>query len=193
MSRLAKFDRDLVLERAMQAFWDQGYCSTSVATLTKTTQLNPGSIYAAFESKQGLFLATLDHYGKRSVEEITQTLNSAETPLEGIRELFRQLATNVKKPESARSCFLVNTVLDASRHNAMVRERVNHYFDLIESGFRNALASAQDNGELGIDKNPRTLATFIMTTIWGLRVLLVTGADQDKVESVLDQLFVLLD
>ncbi|MCU7811195.1 MAG: TetR/AcrR family transcriptional regulator [Candidatus Thiodiazotropha sp. (ex Notomyrtea botanica)] len=193
MSRLAKFDRDLVLERAMQAFWDQGYCSTSVATLTKTTQLNPGSIYAAFESKQGLFLATLDHYGKRSVEEITQTLNSAETPLEGIRELFRQLATNVKNPESERSCFLVNTVLDTSRHNSMVRERVNHYFDLIESGFSNALVSAQDNGELAIDKNPRTLATFIMTTIWGLRVLLVTGADQDKVESVLDQLFILLD
>ncbi|MCU7830270.1 MAG: TetR/AcrR family transcriptional regulator [Candidatus Thiodiazotropha sp. (ex Myrtea sp. 'scaly one' KF741663)] len=193
MSRPAKFDRDLVLERAMQAFWDQGYCSTSVATLTQTTQLNPGSIYAAFESKQGLFLATLDHYGKRSVEEITQTVNSAETPLEGIRELFRQLATNVKKPKSERSCFLVNTVLDASRHNAMVRERVNHYFDLIESVFRNALASAQNNGELAIDKNPRTLATFIMTTIWGLRVLLVTGAGQDKVESVLDQLFILLD
>ncbi|MCU7808579.1 MAG: TetR family transcriptional regulator C-terminal domain-containing protein [Candidatus Thiodiazotropha sp. (ex Semelilucina semeliformis)] len=124
---------------------------------------------------------------------MTQTLNSAETPLEGIRELFRQLATNVKKPESARSCFLVNTVLDASRHNTMVRERVNHYFDIIENEFCHALESAQKRGELGIDKNPHTLATFIMTTIWGLRVLLVTGAKQERVDSVLEQLFSLLD
>ena len=59
MARPAQYDRDKILDKAMQTFWEHGYCATSMATLVQTTDLKPGSLYAAFESKQGLFLATL--------------------------------------------------------------------------------------------------------------------------------------
>ncbi|MCU7845149.1 MAG: TetR/AcrR family transcriptional regulator [Candidatus Thiodiazotropha sp. (ex Monitilora ramsayi)] len=193
MPRTAKFDRDLVLERAMQTFWNQGYCATSLTNLTETTELNPGSIYAAFKSKQGLFLATLDHYGRRSVEEITHTLSTAETPMTGLRKLFNQLAGTANNTGPGRSCFLVNTVLEVTRHDPQVRESINRYFDIIESKIFHTLEAAQSSGELSNAKNPAAMATFIMTTIWGIRVLLVTGADQVRVDAVIQQLFDLLE
>lgn len=193
MPRTAKFDRDLVLERAMQTFWNQGYCATSMTNLMETTELKPGSIYAAFKSKQGLFLATLDHYGQQSIEEITYTLSAAETPMTGLRNLFNQLAAAAISEGAERSCFLVNTVLEVTRHDAMVREKINEYFDIIESKIRHTLELAQSSGELGSDKEPEILTTFIMTNIWGIRVLLVTGADQARVDAVIQQLFDLLE
>jgi len=193
MARPAEFDREQVLDRAMQAFWTQGYCATSMANLTETTELKPGSLYAAFKSKEGLFLAALDHYGERSVENIRQTLLSADTPLDGVRTFFRQFSADATGPEAKRSCLLVNTVLEVARRNRQVRKRVNHHLDAIEGLFRQALEAARERGQLAHDKDPEALATFIMTNIWGLRVLLAGGTDPQRVRPVVNQLLDLLD
>lgn len=172
----------------MLAFWNQGYCATSMANLTESTHLNPGSLYAAFDSKEGLFLAALDHYGKRSVEEIRQVLDSGNTPLDGVRAFLRRLAASTTKPEAKRSCFLVNTMLEVARHNERVRALSNNYLRKIEGLFRQNLQAARERGELAADKDPEALATFIMTNIWGLRVLLAAGANATRVRFTVDQL-----
>jgi len=177
----------------MQAFWDQGYCATSMANLVDATELNPGSLYAAFKSKQGLFLAALDHYGECSVARIGQVLAEADSPLEGIRTYLRQLAENVVNPQAKRSCFLVNTVLELARQNETVRERVNRHLDNIEAQFRQALEAAQANGELSPDKNPGELAVFLMSNIWGLRVLGGTAPAPVRAQAIVGQLLRLLD
>ena len=59
MARTIEFDRNEVLENAMNTFWKNGYSMTSVPDLVSATKLNPGSIYSSFKSKEGLFLETL--------------------------------------------------------------------------------------------------------------------------------------
>lgn len=193
MARPPEFDREQVLDRAMQAFWNQGYCATSMADLTETTELKPGSLYAAFKSKEGLFLAALDHYAEHTIEQIGATLSTADTPLAGVRCFLKKIAADAAAPESRRSCFLVNTVLEISRRNCRVSELVNRHLDVIEGLFRQALEAARKSGELAADKDPEALAAFIMTNIWGLRVLLVAGAQPQRVQIVVDQLLCLMD
>lgn len=192
MARPAEFDREEVLDRAMQAFWDDGYCATSMATLTETTGLKPGSLYAAFKSKEGLFLSTLDHYGERSTESIRKVLHSTESPLEGVRTFLTQLASNTANQSKRSSCFLVNTLLEIARSNDQVRDRVNAHLDRVEKLFLDALEQAQAQGELSNDQDPAALASFIMTNIWGMRVLLAAGADQRKAGAVVNQLLSIL-
>jgi len=193
MARPVQFERDQVLEKAMQAFWDQGYCATSMAQLVKATNLNPGSIYAAFKSKEGLFLAALDHYGEASAEKIRRAVNDSDTPLEGIRCYFRKLALTTADPKAGRSCFLVNTMLELARQNETVQQRVNHHFAVIESSFRTALEAARDAGELSADKDPAALAAFLMSSIWGLRVLSGTGPAPARTDAVVSQVLKLLN
>ena len=159
-----------VLERAMQAFWEAGYCATSMSRLTRATRLQPGSLYAAFRSKEGLFLEALDHYGQRSIEEIGSTLRSYENPLDGIREVVRHL------------------VLEMAGQNPRASERAYRHLKEIEGLFREALEDAQRRGYLDEHKDPSALATFIMTTIWGLRVLMAADPGQRASRAVVDQL-----
>jgi TetR/AcrR family transcriptional repressor of nem operon len=171
VARPVQYDRDTILDKAMQTFWEQGYCATSMATLVETTHLKPGSLYAAFESKQGLFLATLDHYAARSAEKLRAHLSEAKSPLEAIDAYFDRLADDIEKPRGKTSCFLVNTVLELSQRDAQIRKRINRHFGNIESAFVDTLQDARARGELEAGTDCGVLAAFLMNNIWGLRVL----------------------
>lgn len=192
MARPVEFERDNVLDKAMQAFWGQGFHATSMSNLVEQTELGSGSIYAAFQSKEGLFLATLDHYGELSVANIERALSGSESPLEAIRAYFKRLAKEVAKPQNQNGCFLVNSVLELARLNPTVKEKVNHHFTNIESQFRIALEKAQTLGELSPDKDPECMAAFLMTNIWGLRVLAGTAPQSARVQGVVSQILSLL-
>ncbi len=193
MARPTQFKREDVLVKAMEAFWDQGYGATSMAHLVKVTDLKPGSLYAAFKSKERLYLAALDYYGQRNAVQIEKALGEAGSPLEGIRNYFRRLARNAADPNARRSCFLVNTVLELAGQNENVRNRAKLHLDSIETKFRQTLEDAQANGELSSDKSPEHLAAFLMSSIWGLRVLGGTVPTLERTEAVVNQLLQLLD
>jgi TetR/AcrR family transcriptional regulator, transcriptional repressor for nem operon len=184
MARPAQFDRDRVLDKAMQAFWEHGYCATSMADLVETTKLKPGSLYAAFESKQGLFLATLDRYGANSADKLRQHLKKADSPLRAIEEYLDQLVDIIESRSEQNSCFLVNTVLELSRRDVEVREHINKHFAEIESIFLTALNKAQEKDELGSDVDCEALAAFLMNNIWGLRVLAGTHPNPGRARQV---------
>jgi TetR/AcrR family transcriptional repressor of nem operon len=193
MARPASFDRDQVLGRATETFWKNGYCATSISQLVEATQLQPGSLYAAFESKQGLFLAALDYYAQQSLKRLRAVLAEAADPLDGIRQFFGQLVANDGGGKRGRGCLLVNTVLEVGRHDAKVQARVKAHLAEIEAVFIAALEEAQVRGLLAADGSPQSLARFLMTTIWGLRVLGGIEADAEQARQVVDQALSVLD
>ena len=62
MARPAIHDRDEALARALRLFWAQGFHATSLKDIEKALDMRPGSIYAAFGSKEGLYRAALARY-----------------------------------------------------------------------------------------------------------------------------------
>ena len=60
MARPVSFDREEVLAQATAVFWAHGYGDTSISRLVEATHLQPGSLYAAFES--GRLFSPPDHY-----------------------------------------------------------------------------------------------------------------------------------
>ena len=59
MGRKRSFDDDEVLARARGVFLEHGYEGTSIDALVKATGLLRGSLYSAFGSKRGMFVAAL--------------------------------------------------------------------------------------------------------------------------------------
>jgi TetR/AcrR family transcriptional repressor of nem operon len=193
MARPTRFSREDILEKAMQAFWNEGYSATGMADLVNITDLKPGSLYAAFNSKRDLFLASLDHYGQRSVANIEQALNASDSPLDDIRRFFSRQARDAAGDKGKRSCFLVNTVLELARHDDEIRERVNIYFKQIETLFQRRLKQAQACGELSTDKDPKMLAAFLLNNIWGLRVLGGTAPSAKRAQDIVKLVLSVLD
>ena len=59
MGRKRSFDDNAVLARAREVFLEHGYEGTSIDALVKATGLLRGSLYGAFGSKRGMFVAAL--------------------------------------------------------------------------------------------------------------------------------------
>jgi TetR/AcrR family transcriptional repressor of nem operon len=193
MGRPATFEREEVLHKAMDAFWEHGYSGIGVADLGRVMRLKPGSLYAAFNSKEDLFLAVLELYGRQSLDRIEAALAAADSPLAGIRRYFRQLADEIASGRAGRGCLLVNTVLELGRRGGVVQEHVNGHLGRIEKLFRNALLEARKRGELPAGKDPKALAAFLMSGIWGLRVLSGTSPGQKRARDIVAQLLTVLD
>ncbi len=73
MGRPREFDEKVVVAKARDAFWANGISATSISDLGDATGLSVGSIYKAFDSKDGLCFRTLDDYldgaGNYSIRE----------------------------------------------------------------------------------------------------------------------------
>ncbi|OIR05112.1 HTH-type transcriptional repressor ComR [mine drainage metagenome] len=192
MGRPAEFEREKVLEKAMHAFWDCGYGDTGVSQLSKVTRLKPGSLYGAFESKEALFLEALESYGKASVKQVKAALAGGRSPLGAIRTYFMDLAAEAAGPYSKRSCLLVNTVLELARKEPKIQAHVNRQFEAIEEVLREALVRAKKAGELQADADPAALAAYLITSIWGLRVLGGTAPEPGRAKAVARQILAAL-
>lgn len=191
MARTATYDRDEVLGRATDVFWEHGYCDTSVSRLVKATRLQPGSLYAAFASKEGLFLAVIDRYAERSRARMRAVLEAAPDPLQGIESLLRGLAGS-DAAAARRGCLLVNSVLERGRTDPAIQQRLRSHLEQTEVLLRDALLAAQRQGQLADDKPPAALAKFLITTVWGLRVLGGIGGDAAQAQQVVDQALAVL-
>jgi len=185
MARPAEFDRSDVLEKAMNVFWRTGYSATSVTDLVNATKLKPGSLYGAFQSKRGLFLEVIDTYAARSLNRVSSVMEDAETPLKGIEQFFKCFCDDLVNDRLGKGCLMVNTMLELATEDEEIRERVGGYLSQVETYFTNALAQAQEQGLLDKQQSPEDLATYLMTNIWGLRVLSSKRPDQSKYDAVI--------
>lgn len=184
MARPAEFDRKDVLEKAMNVFWRTGYSASSVTDLVDATKLKPGSLYGAFQSKRGLFLEVIDTYSSRSLERISNIMTQAESPIEGIHTFFIRFCNELENDSIGKGCLMVNTMLELATEDDEIRGKVGHYLDEIERHFCTALLKAQEAGELDKQQSAEDLATYLMTNIWGLRVLSSKRPEHHKYEAV---------
>jgi TetR/AcrR family transcriptional repressor of nem operon len=192
MARPKEYDPEKVLSEAMNVFWGTGYFGTNMQQLIEATRLKPGSLYGAFSSKEALFLAALDHYGKMSVESVQSILYSHDSPAEGIRAWIGRIASEVSGKEM-HGCLLVNTAIELSGRSPQIRERVNAHLEEIRKLLAVRLGEAREAGEISSDKDPEALAAFMLCTIWGLRVLGETCPSEVKVNAITNQLAALLE
>lgn len=145
MARPKSFDTESVLRSAMLCFWRKGYNACSLKDLEAATDLPPSSLYNTFQSKDGLFLAALNHYIDTVVcERVERHLRTGD-PLQGIENYFRECFQHQSSVQSL-GCLLINSAAELGPHHDVVREKVAGGMRVAEQGLLAALARAQSQG-----------------------------------------------
>lgn len=107
MARKKEYTEEVVIEKAMNLFWRNGYENTSTRMLEKEMGINQFSIYSSFESKQGLFLESIKCY-KSKIEAITDKLVQSENGIQGIKQYFYDFIEFTKEGELRKGCLITN-------------------------------------------------------------------------------------
>ena len=82
--------RERILEAAARLFHEQGYHATGVATILREADVNSGSLYHFFPSKEAVLVGVLERYRER-VRPIVLDPTEAETD-DGIERVFALMA-----------------------------------------------------------------------------------------------------
>jgi len=150
MARAKEFDREVVLERAMEFFWAQGYEAASMRELLDTMDIGRQSLYDTFGDKHSLFLASLKHYYEKGMRTVVAQLAAPDGGLSAIEEYFDGMARRMStKPH--RSCLLINSAIELAPHDPEVAAIVNRFVKKLRKGFAKALEVAESKGEARID------------------------------------------
>ncbi|MEI4235067.1 TetR/AcrR family transcriptional regulator [Roseovarius sp. D22-M7] len=169
MGRSATHDRDDVLHAAMDLFWARGYRNTSLKDLERTLDMRPGSIYAAFGSKQALFCAALDRYAAIGKATLAEAIVREPSPISGLAAHVRMIGRLLSSDPPSRACMLVKTLLETPDDDPMLRQPAEKMIREVEMTFADAFRHARDAGEIPPGSDPERLAARLQASIFGLR------------------------
>lgn len=198
MPRKPRYDRDVALEKAVVLFWERGYYAASLKHLELALDMRPGSLYATFGSKEGLFLEALNLYSDRMKANLDACLEGAPSKLDGIRRYLRYLAGGCASagPDGdmpVPACMVVKTLLEVNTQDEALRHRANQLLAVVEERLYRELLAAQEAGELRPDVDCARLARLLQAQIMGLRSFAQRSVDAAQVAALADDMVDLID
>jgi TetR/AcrR family transcriptional regulator, transcriptional repressor for nem operon len=168
VARTPEFDRDQVLDAAMQAFWRKGYEATTLPDLLKATGLARQSLYNAFGDKRALFLATLRRYADRQTSQVAQKLRQGPVRA-AIRGVFESVAGGANRD---CGCLLINSAAELLPRDPEVGRVVASAMKRQERLLAEALRRGVREGELHLPpKRIEQIARFLMGALQSLPVM----------------------
>ena len=171
----------------MELFWTKGYHATSMKDLENVLSMRPGSIYAAFNSKEALFRQTIDRYADRMTADLRALISSSPTPVDALRQHLINLADLSPSDRPSTACMLVKSLLELPQ-DAELRSFIVSHLDRVESIIADALRRAQEVGEIGPNVEPERLSRRIQTYIFGLKVQAQRETDPQRMRSLCSDL-----
>jgi len=172
MGRRKKYDRDTLIEKAMEIFRDHGFAGSSTQMLVEGLGVNRFSLYAEFKNKQKLFAIALERYNQNVVERNFGPLEAPYAGIEEIRSLFEYLASAINGPATGRGCLLCNTAVEFGPEDPGGAGFVQQYFERLSKAFYQALNNTYSNGGLQSSVSPREEADFFTASTLGLFVMI---------------------
>ncbi len=183
MGRKKSYDREELLQGAMEIFRESGFAGTSTQMLVEGLGVNRFGLYAEFKNKQNLFDEVLERYNDQNVSKNFGPLESPEAGINEIVSLFKFFATARKGPVAGRGCLLCNTAVEFGEQDPSGNQFVQKYFKRISQAFSNALSNARDNAELRSEIRIAEEADFLTSTTLGLFVMIRAKAPPKVVQN----------
>ncbi|TDC07339.1 TetR/AcrR family transcriptional regulator [Streptomyces sp. 8K308] len=185
MGRPKQFDPDDAIARAMEVFWRDGYALATPRALVDEMGIGKGSLYHAFGSKRALFMLALRRYGDTQAAALVEMLRRQDLPVrERLRLALEAVVTLDFTGDERRGCFAANTATELAAAGEEAASVVRDMFDRTEGAFLAAIEEGQRTGEVDPTRDAHALASLLLNTVVGMRVLARTADGPEQVRRV---------
>jgi TetR/AcrR family transcriptional repressor of nem operon len=166
MARDRGSTRDRLIEAAIRLFWERGYTATGMAELLKAAQVNSGSFYHFFDSKEALLMAVLDWYKENIYPALLQpAFETTEDPIERIFALLARYRGLILQTDCAYGCPIGRLALEIGPEQRAVHQKIAENFSAWTAAVRKCLDDAADRLPPGLDREK--LATLVLSVMEG--------------------------
>lgn len=169
--RPKEFDRDVVLGRALDGFWVNGYDATSLDDLTSAMGIGRASLYNEFGDKHSLFIEALERYRGERIAQLEHVLGTTPSAREGITRALRDAVRALWADPTRRGCLMVNATAERAISDPEVATRAAEAFERTVRAFAAALERGKGDGDLDETLDVLATARYLANALNGLRLL----------------------
>ncbi|MHB1676239.1 MAG: TetR/AcrR family transcriptional regulator [Sulfuriferula sp.] len=193
IGRPLEFDPDAALEAAVGLFWRKGYENTSLQDLLAVMGISRSSFYQAFGSKQRLFAQCMRHYQETLSSQLRQGLAAAESGRCFIADFMHSVLDEACAPGGSRGCLLFNTANEFAQRDVAIASEVTQGIERFREVLLAAVTRAQSEGEINAKLAPAILASYLVSSMSGLKTMAKAGAEADVLQGIIDVALQALD
>jgi TetR/AcrR family transcriptional regulator, transcriptional repressor for nem operon len=168
--RNKSYDIDEVLEKAMHAFWKNGYEATSVRLLEQEMGINQFSIYSSFHDKRNLFIESLKKYRLHVMSKVFNKLLNEDAGIKDIEQFLINFSEKIKEGRSLDGCLVVNTAAEIGIKDELIFNEVNGYFIFVRGMFKDILLRSRERGEISTNTNVEKCSSYLLGIMQGLSI-----------------------
>ena len=158
--------RDRLIHSARYLFWDRGYAGTSMADLLAHANVNSGSFYHFFESKEALLREVLTGYLEALRPMVVDpAFATTDEPVERIFAILASYRDRILQTECRYGCPLGRLALEIDPENRPAHKLIAENFQ----GWITAVRECLDQLKPRLPKNTDldALATYVLAVMEG--------------------------
>ena len=179
--------RDRLIESARHLFWERGFAGTSMADLLAHADVNSGSFYHFFESKEALLRAVLDGYLRALRPMIVDpAFARSEDPVERIFAILAGYRERILQTGCRYGCPLGRLALEIDPENRPAHKLIAENFQGWISAIRECVLQIKDR--LPKTTDPETLSTYVLAVMEGGVMLSRSYGSVDPFDRAVKQL-----
>ena len=186
MARTKVFDEQLVLDKAMNLFWQKGYNATSAQDLVDGLGISRSSMYDTFGDKHSLFVTVLKQYRKERIDTMIDGANKAGDVEEYIRSVFELVKAEALSDNRSKGCFMINSVVELAPVDSEIAAIANSIMHDTEEALFKLIKKGQDTGIFTTKYPARSLARFVFNSLNGLRVTVKFDANKKMFDDIVN-------
>jgi AcrR family transcriptional regulator len=184
--RPREFDREKALTDAMLLFWRKGFHATSLRDLGDALDIRMPSLYAAFGSKEALYVEAVGLYMQVTRNLLWQHLKSGERAHEAIRQLLLATANELTNRDAhPGGCMVTFATTDEDMPAdviAAIQQARQDWLDAI----RERLDAAVAEGELPPSADVNALSRFYFSIVQSTGIQAHDGVSYAELASVIE-------
>jgi len=181
-----KYAQEDAVEKATILFWKKGFQGSGMRDIQQALDMRPGSIYARFQNKEGLFKLVVEQYVAHSKDKL-QNVAESDTPLLSLREFFKTALINPDELRYMRQCLLVKSITELGLIGDVGKKAVLEGMVLLNNSFANIIEKAIETKELQDTTPVAFAADWLQNQFVGLRAFAILQTDNSAIEKMIDK------
>jgi TetR/AcrR family transcriptional regulator, transcriptional repressor for nem operon len=146
----------------------KGFNHTGIQEILNAAEVPKGSFYNYFKNKEDFGLQVIDYFVDYMANVARGVLgDSSISPLERIRKLLRGFIEILKARDYGYGCPIGNLSQEMGDLSPAFQEKLKYALDSLANIYSDALALAQEAGEISRDLDIRDTARFIVSSWHG--------------------------
>jgi AcrR family transcriptional regulator len=184
IGRPREFDREAALEDAMFQFWRKGFAATSMNDLCDAMGVRSPSLYAAFGSKEALYLEAVEHYVQTVGASVWDKLAEGATARGGVERLLLAGSDTLPKSRTKPPGCMAMLSATGDEWPAAITDVVRKVRLEVLNQLRTRLKTAVAEGELAAATDIDGLSRFYLSVFQGMAIQARDGASRAELRAV---------